>query len=66
MKVVFRFEETKAQIILEPSSGVDQSNLANIMVFNKGINIKMAPGANKALIIEATRNTEELLPVSSV
>jgi hypothetical protein len=62
MKVIFRFEDNKGQIILEASTPIDQANINNFLDL-KGNNISISPGTRKELILESIRKDET--PVKS-
>lgn len=65
MKIGFKFEESKAQIILTPANSYDSTNLENFKALN-GKAIKVMSGANREVIIESSTVGTEAIAVNEL
>ena len=65
MKVIFQFDDSKAQIILSPSNGYDAANLENFQAL-KGKTLQVRSGANKELIVETNMSSNESIIIGKL
>ena len=52
MDIVFRFEQSKAQIVLSPTTAIDEANLKTMGLFGDR-NLKLKLGNGKDFIVES-------------